>query len=36
MDQYNIQPQNCYNMNKKGFLIGYLQKVKRVFPKALM
>jgi hypothetical protein len=36
MDQYSIQPQNCYNMDEKGFLIGHLQKVKRVFPKALM
>jgi len=33
MDHYRIQPQNCYNM---GFLIGHLQKVKRIFPKALM
>jgi hypothetical protein len=23
-------------MDEKGFLIGYLQKVKRIFPKALM
>jgi hypothetical protein len=36
MDQYNIQPHNCYNMDEKGFLIGHLQKVKRIFPKALM
>jgi hypothetical protein len=36
IDQYNIQPHNCYNMDKKGFLIGYLQKVRRIFPKALM
>jgi hypothetical protein len=34
--QYNIQPHNCYNMDEKGFLIGHLQKVKRIFPKALM
>lgn len=33
---YSIQPQNCYNMDEKGFLIGHLQKVKRIFPKALM
>jgi hypothetical protein len=36
IDQYNIQPQNCYDMDEKGFLIGYLQKVRRIFPKALM
>jgi hypothetical protein len=36
MDQYNIQSHNCYNIDEKGFLIGHLQKVKRIFPKALM
>jgi hypothetical protein len=36
MEQYSIQPQNCYNMDKKGFLIGHLRKVRRIFPKALM
>jgi hypothetical protein len=36
MEQYNIQPQNCYNMDEKGFLIGHLQKVRRIFPNALM
>jgi hypothetical protein len=36
MEQYNIQPQNCYNMDEKGFLIGHLQKVRRIFSKALM
>jgi hypothetical protein len=34
--QYDIQPHNCYNMDEKGFLIGHLQKIKRIFPKALM
>ena len=34
--QYDIQPRNCYNMDEKGFLIGHLQKVKRIFPKALV
>jgi hypothetical protein len=34
--EYNIQPHNCYNMDEKGFLIGHLQKAKRIFPKALM
>lgn len=33
---YNIQPYNCYNMDEKSFLIGHLQKVQRIFPKALM
>jgi hypothetical protein len=36
MVQYNIQPQNCYNMDEKGFLIGHVQKVRSIFPKALM
>jgi hypothetical protein len=36
MDKYNIQPHNYYNMDEKGFLISYLQKVKRIFLKALM
>ena len=33
---YSIRPGNCYNMDEKGFLLGHLQKVQRVFPKALM
>ena len=36
IEQYSIQPQNCYNMDEKGFLIGHLQKVRRIFPTALM
>jgi hypothetical protein len=36
IDLYGIQPQNCYNMDEKGFLIGHLWKVKRIFLKALM
>jgi hypothetical protein len=28
MDQYNIQPHNCYNMDEKGFLIGHLRRSK--------
>ncbi|SMY21355.1 unnamed protein product [Zymoseptoria tritici ST99CH_1A5] len=31
--QYNIEPCNTYNMDEKGFLIGMLQKTKRVFTK---
>jgi hypothetical protein len=36
MDQYNIQSHNYYNMDEKRFLIGHLQKVRRIFSKALM
>ena len=36
IDQYNIQPYNCYNMDEKGFLIRQLYKVKRIFLRALM
>ena len=35
IEQYRIQPENMYNMDEKGFLIGYLTKSKRVFTKAL-
>lgn len=35
IEQYAIQPQNMYNMDEKGFLIGYLTKSKRIFTKAL-
>jgi len=31
--EYSIQPQNIYNVEEKGFLIGYLQKTKRIFTK---
>jgi hypothetical protein len=27
MDHYSMQPQNCYDMDEEGFLIGHLQKV---------
>jgi hypothetical protein len=33
MTQYNILPENIYNMDEKGFLIGFLQKARRVFTK---
>ena len=32
--QYDIQPSNMYNMDEKGFLIGVLSKMKRVFSRA--
>ena len=31
--EYDIQPQNTYNLDEKGFLLGVLQKMKRVFTK---
>ena len=31
IEQYYLPPQNVYNMDEKGFLIGVLQKTKRVF-----
>ena len=34
--EYKIQPHNCYNIDEKGFLIGHLQKAKRIFLKALI
>ncbi|KAF2421075.1 hypothetical protein EJ08DRAFT_683157 [Tothia fuscella] len=33
--KYRILPENIYNMDEKGFLIGLLQKAKRVFNKKL-
>ena len=33
MAEYNIQPENTYNMDEKGFLLGVLQKMKRVYTK---
>lgn len=35
IDEYGIQPRNCYNMDEKGFLIGHLQKARRIFPKSM-
>jgi hypothetical protein len=34
IEQYSVQPANIYNMDEKGFLIGFLSKAKRVFTKA--
>ena len=31
MSKYGIERQNCYNMDEKGFIIGKLQKIKRIF-----
>ncbi|THC92494.1 hypothetical protein EYZ11_008032 [Aspergillus tanneri] len=33
IDEYNIQKENIYNMDEKGFLIGILSKAKRIFSK---
>jgi hypothetical protein len=35
IQQYNVEPQHIYNMDKKGFLIGITSKQKRVFSKQL-
>ena len=31
IEQYSVKPQHIYNMDEKGFLIGVLSKMKRVF-----
>jgi hypothetical protein len=31
IEQYNVDPRHIYNIDKKGFLIGILSKIKRVF-----
>jgi hypothetical protein len=35
MREYDIRPEDYYNMDKKGFLIGRTHKAKRVFNKDL-
>jgi hypothetical protein len=35
MEEYNILPENTYNMDEKGFLLGRITKAKRVFLKDL-
>lgn len=35
MEEYQILPENTYNMDEKGFLLGRITKAKRVFPKDL-
>jgi hypothetical protein len=35
VEEYNILPENTYNMDEKGFLLGRITKAKRVFPKDL-
>jgi hypothetical protein len=36
MEEYNLLPENTYNMDEKGFLLGRITKAKRVFPKGLL
>ena len=31
IEEYRIEPQNMYNMDEKGFLMGVLSKMKRIF-----
>jgi hypothetical protein len=35
MDEHNVLPENTYNIDEKGFIIGVIKKGKRVFNKAL-
>jgi hypothetical protein len=35
MQQYEIEPENTYNMDEKGFLIGTTSRSKRIFSRAL-
>lgn len=35
MQEYDIRPEDCYNMDEKGFLMGRTHKAKRVFNKDL-
>ena len=34
MDKHEIQPHNSYNMDEKGFIIGVIGNLKRVFTRA--
>ena len=31
IEQYKMEPQYIYNMDEKGFLVGILLKIKRIF-----
>jgi hypothetical protein len=35
IDQYDVDPRHIYNMDEKGFMLGMLSKVKRVFSKEI-
>jgi hypothetical protein len=34
MQKYNVEPENTYNMDEKGFFVGITTRSKRVFSKA--
>ena len=34
INKYNVLPLNTYNIDEKGFLIGFLTRAKRIFTKA--
>lgn len=34
MEQYDILPENTYNMDEKGFMIGKIRRSKRIFKQA--
>ena len=34
INQYEVLPENTYNMDEKGFMIGVIGKSKRVFSKS--
>ena len=31
IEQYRVEPQHIYNIDEKGFLVGILSKMKRIF-----
>jgi len=35
IEQYDVEPRHMYNMDEKGFLVGILSKMKRVFSRRL-
>jgi hypothetical protein len=35
MDEYSILPENTYNMDEKGFMIGRTARSKRIFSRAM-
>jgi hypothetical protein len=35
ISQYNVEPRYIYNMDEKGFMLGVLTRLKRVFSRRL-
>lgn len=35
IEQYNVEPRHIYNMDEKGFLIGMLSRMKRIFSREM-